>query len=113
MKIIALAALLTVSGFTASAQQLAQVQIQTSAVCGMCKKTLEKAMAYEKGVKAAELDVASKTLTIAYRPDKTTPDALRRAVQATGYDADTQPAEARAYQRLPECCQKDAAPHEE
>jgi len=81
-------------------------QMKTSAVCDMCKARLEKALAYEKGVQEAHLDVPSKVLTVSYRPDKTSPTALRTAVQRTGYDADGQPAEARAYDRLPDCCKK-------
>ncbi|AII50789.1 heavy-metal-associated domain-containing protein [Hymenobacter sp. APR13] len=88
-----------------------QVKLKTSAVCDMCKTRLEKAMAYEKGVQAAVLDVPSQVLTVSYRPDKTTPAALRSAVQKTGYDADSQPAEARAYDRLPDCCKKTNAVH--
>ncbi|MBC8083893.1 MAG: heavy-metal-associated domain-containing protein [Hymenobacter sp.] len=88
-----------------------QVQLKTSAVCDMCKTRLEKAMAYEKGVQAAVLDVPTQVLTVTYRPDKTTPDALRTAVQQTGYDADAAPADARAYSRLPECCKKTNAVH--
>lgn len=91
---------------SAHAQQVAQVQIRTSAVCGMCKTTLEKAMAYEKGVKAAELDVDTKLLTVVYRPDKTTPAKLRNAVVLAGYTADSLAADPRAFSRLPECCQK-------
>ncbi len=88
-----------------------QVQLKTSAVCDMCKARLEKALAYEKGVQAALLDVPSQVLTVTYRPDKTTPAALRTAVQRTGYDADAQPADARAYERLPDCCKKTNAVH--
>jgi periplasmic mercuric ion binding protein len=89
----------------------AQVQIKTSAVCGMCKATLEKAMAYEKGVQTSELDVASQMLTILFRPDKTSVEKLRLAVSRTGYDADSVEADPRAYQRLDECCKKDAGVH--
>jgi mercuric ion binding protein len=81
-------------------------QMKTSAVCDMCKARLEKSLAYEKGVQEATLDVPSKVLTVAYRPDKTTPAALRAAVQRTGYDADGQLADQRAYDRLPDCCKK-------
>jgi mercuric ion binding protein len=83
-----------------------QFHMKTSAVCDMCKARLEKALAYEKGVQQATLDVPSQMLTVTYRPDKTSPAALRTAVQRTGYDADGQPAEARAYDRLPDCCKK-------
>ncbi|GAA4381906.1 heavy metal-associated domain-containing protein [Hymenobacter koreensis] len=88
-----------------------QVQIKTSAVCDMCKTRLEKAMAYEKGVQSAVLDVPTQMLTVQYRAGKTTPDALRAAVAATGYDADQQTANAKAYDRLPECCKKTNAIH--
>lgn len=87
------------------------VQFKTSAVCDMCKARLEKSLAYEKGVQAASLDVPSKVLTVTYRPDKTTPAALRTAVLKTGYDADDLTADAKAYDRLPDCCKKTAPTH--
>ena len=98
---------------TAAKKGTETVQFKTSAVCNMCKARLEKNMAYEKGVQAATLDVPSKVLTVSYNPAKTTPEALRTAVQKTGYDADQTTADARAYDRLPECCKKTAAPHDE
>ncbi|WP_151087463.1 heavy-metal-associated domain-containing protein [Hymenobacter baengnokdamensis] len=87
------------------------VQFKTSAICDMCKARIEKSMAYEKGIQAANLDVPSKVLTVTYNPAKTTPDAIRAAVLKTGYDADQAPADARAYDRLPECCKKPASIH--
>ncbi|GAB2953992.1 hypothetical protein GCM10027048_19100 [Hymenobacter coalescens] len=88
-----------------------QLQIKTSAVCDMCKARLEKSLAYEKGVQSALLDVPSQVLTVIYRVDKTSPDALRAAVTATGYDADQQAANAKAYDRLPDCCKKTNSVH--
>lgn len=87
------------------------VQFKTSAVCDMCKARLEKSMAYEKGVQRATLDVPTKVLTVTYRPEKTNADALRAAVQKTGYDADALSADAHAYSRLPDCCKKTTAAH--
>jgi mercuric ion binding protein len=114
--------LLSLAGTAAQAQQAPvattttkkgteMVQFKTSAVCDMCKSRLEKSLAYEKGVQAASLDVPSKVLTVSYNPAKTTPEALRAAVQKTGYDADAVTADARAYDRLPDCCKKTAATH--
>jgi cation transport ATPase len=77
----------------------------------MCKARIEKSMAYEKGVQSASLDVASQVLTVNYRPDKTSPAALRTAVQKTGYDADDATADAKAYDRLPDCCKKTNKVH--
>ena len=45
-------------------KQQETVQISTSAVCSMCKKTIEKALASEKGVKSSLLDIDSKLLTV-------------------------------------------------
>ncbi|RZK23649.1 MAG: copper chaperone [Hymenobacter sp.] len=116
--------LLSASGFAAQAQTAPvaaaataktkgseQMQFKTSAVCDMCKARLEKSLAYEKGVQAAHLDVPSKVLTVTYNPAKTTPTALRTAVQKTGYDADDATADARAYERLPDCCKKTNSTH--
>ena len=86
-------------------------QFKTSAVCDMCKARIEKSLAYEKGVQSAVLDVPTKVLTVIYKADKTTPAALRTAVQKTGYDADELTADARAYNRLPDCCKKTNAVH--
>lgn len=120
MKAFAFSLLTLLSAATAAQAQTApakkaagaeMVQFKTSAVCDMCKARLEKSLAYEKGVQAANLDVPSKVLTVTYNPAKTTPAALRTAVLKTGYDADEAPADARAYDRLPDCCKKTAAAH--
>lgn len=83
-------------------------KIKTSAVCDMCKETIEKAMAYEKGVKDSKLDVESKVLTVKYDPKKTDLAKIRIAISNSGYDADTIPANPKAYDKLDACCKKDA-----
>ena len=77
----------------------------------MCKVRIEKSLAYEKVVQSAVLDVPTKVLTVTHKADKTTPAALRTAVQKTGYDADELTADARAYNHLPDCCKKTNAIH--
>ena len=96
---------------TAKTTGPATAKFKTSAVCDMCKTRIEKSLAYEKGVQSAVLDVPSQVLTVTYRADKTTPEALRTAVQKTGYDADGLSADTRAYNRLPDCCKKTNAIH--
>ncbi|MCO6501069.1 MAG: heavy-metal-associated domain-containing protein [Vicingus serpentipes] len=80
--------------------------IKTSAQCEECKERIEKAMAYEKGVKKYNLDVKTKVLTVEYKTNKTNPDIIRKAVAKVGYDADDVPADKEAYKNLPLCCQK-------
>ena len=84
----------------------AELKIRTSATCEMCKTTIEKYLAFEKGVKKSELDVATKILTVTYNPQKTTPEKIRIAVSKSGYDADDVKADPKAFARLEECCRK-------
>lgn len=88
--------------------KLHYVQIKTSAVCDMCKETLEKAMAFEKGVQKSNLDVNSKMLEVWFNPNKTTSEVIRKSITKVGYDADNLPAENKAYKKLNECCKKDS-----
>ena len=88
-----------------------EVQIQTSAVCGMCEERIEGNMAYEKGVKKVELNDETKVVTIGYDPRKTNPDNLRTAVSKIGYDADDVNADPVAYEKLPGCCKKGNKAH--
>lgn len=72
----------------------------------MCKKTIEKALAYEKGVISSELDIMTKKVKVVYNSTKTSPEKIRKAISGSGYDADEMAADTKAYQRLPRCCKK-------
>jgi len=85
------------------------LEIKTSAQCEDCKERIEKAMAYEKGVKSSNLDVETKILTVKYNANKTNLDLIKKAVANVGYDADDVPADKTAYDNLPSCCQKGGA----
>jgi copper chaperone CopZ len=82
------------------------IEIRTSAVCGMCKDKIETALNGTKGVKYATLNMTTKAVTVKYRPEEVTPDQLRAAITATGYDADDVPADPKAYEKLHACCKK-------
>lgn len=87
-------------------KSIATVEIQTSAVCDMCKETIEKQLAFTKGVKAAELDVASAIVTVSYRTKRTTLDEIRKAINEIGYAADDSKPTQEAYDKLHYCCKK-------
>lgn len=93
-------------------EKIDTVKILTSAVCGMCKTRIESKVAYEKGVVSVVLDIDTKICTIVYKTEKTDPDKLRQAISKIGYDADTVPANPKAYEKLPACCKKDGIDHE-
>lgn len=115
IKILSLLIILAGLNFTACSQKTGSkyltIVIKTSTKCEMCKERIEKALAYEKGIKSAVVDFKAKTVTVTYNPSKITPDAIRKAITKTGYDADNMPAEKTAYDKLPPCCKKDAPAH--
>lgn len=116
-RIISIALLLLLLGFARNG--MAQnadsknetVEIKTSAICDMCKERLEKNIAFEKGVKSVELNSETKVLTITYRKGKNSKEELKKAITKLGYDADDLPADQKAHDRLPACCQKGNEPH--
>lgn len=81
--------------------------VKTSAECGTCKKKLEKELVFEKGVKSVNLNLDTKVVTVVYSEEKTNADKIRKAISKIGYDADSIPADKKAYNRLPDCCKKD------
>jgi copper chaperone CopZ len=93
---------------TSKAQQenTAEIKIKTSAICDMCKETIENALSFEKGIKNANLDVASKVVTVTYNPKKITAEKIKLAIANAGYDADDLLANEKAYKKLDDCCKK-------
>ena len=87
-------------------KQKLSIDIQTSAQCEMCKETIEKALAYEKGVISSELDMETKKVRVKYKLEKTSPEKIRKALSEIGYDADDIKANEKAYLKLPTCCKK-------
>ena len=107
--------MLLTAGLYAEDGRFETIKIKTSSQCDMCKERIEEALAFEKGVKKAELDVETQICTVAYKKGKTTPEKIRKAISRVGYDADDVPADPRAYSKLDACCKKpddpDAMPH--
>ncbi len=83
------------------------VVIKVSTVCDMCAETIEKAMAYEKGVISTKVDAKKQLATIIYNPKKTNELKIKKAINMAGYDADDMKADKRAFDRLDECCKID------
>lgn len=80
------------------------IAIKTSAICEMCKETIEYDLAYEKGVKRSELNLEDKVVTVVYNPKKTDPETIRRRITKVGYHADDLSRDPEAYEDLPFCC---------
>ncbi len=89
----------------------ASVAIQTSAQCEQCKERIEKALAFEKGIISSNLDLETKIVTVSFKTSKTSPETIRKAIAAVGYDADDVRADVEAYEALPGCCKKPGDPN--
>lgn len=97
----------SVSAQNKNEKKTEKIEIKTSAVCGMCKSTIEKALSKEEGVNKSKLDVKTKTVEVSYDPAKTSPEKIKKAITMAGYDADDMPADSSAYSKLHDCCKKD------
>ncbi|MFC2109512.1 heavy-metal-associated domain-containing protein [Bacteroidota bacterium] len=77
--------------------------------CGMCKKTIEKAVNNVDGVTKVNWDVKKKKIDISFDTSKTNAIALHKAIAASGYDTEKLSGSEEAYKNLPGCCQYDHA----
>lgn len=88
-----------------------EVKIHTSAECGECKERLEKKLNYTKGIKFAEVDLATQDVVIGYNPKKISVDEIKKIISEIGYDADEVKAKPEAVQELPLCCRPGGMKH--
>ncbi|MGL4956302.1 MAG: heavy-metal-associated domain-containing protein [Bacteroidales bacterium] len=64
----------------------AVITLQSSKIdCHSCKAKIEKNIPFEKGVSDLNVDIKLKTVTIKYRTDKTTIEALQKSLEKIGY----------------------------
>ena len=95
VKMMSLSFALVVMTLGANAQKAAkwsEVTIQTNGTCQSCKDKIEGGIAYEKGVKDVEYDLATAKVKVVYNAEKTSPDNLRLAINKLGFDADSKKA---------------------
>lgn len=65
-----------------------EVKFTTSMSCGHCKTAIIKALKRTRGVKAAEADIITKTVTVCYNENETNADKLKKVIESEGYDAE-------------------------
>ncbi|HEY5689669.1 MAG TPA: heavy-metal-associated domain-containing protein [Yeosuana sp.] len=94
---------------TTEVKQLANLDISfgVRGNCGMCKKTIEKAVNAVDGVTKAVWDVDKKKIDVSFDDSKTDEMAIHHAIAASGYDTEKVSGDLNAYKNLPGCCQYD------
>lgn len=71
--------------------------------CSSCKKRIEQA-AFVKGVKRAEWDKNTDTLTVTFNSAKTNEDQILQSVANAGHSSPKFEAPNKSYDKLPKCC---------
>ena len=72
--------------------------------CGMCVRTVEKALKKIEGVKTAKVNLDAKTATVTYLASKTNLGKLEETISMAGYSANDRKADPEAYEKLDDCC---------
>lgn len=104
--------ILTISTISfAQSSNTAELKVKTSAICGMCKKRIERDLGVSKGVINSNLDLKDKVVTITYNTKKTSPEKIKEVITKIGYDADELVADQKSHDALPDCCQKTSKAH--
>lgn len=88
----------------ASAQQDTTVSFKVEGACdALCKPRIETA-ANGRGVQSAVWHAATKMLTVAYDPSKTTIQKIQQRIIDVGHDVENKKANDAVYEALPACC---------
>ena len=76
--------------------------------CKGLNPTIEKTLAYERGVVEWTLNLEKKSVTVVYREGKTDPAKIEKALAANGVRTANEKPNPRAIEKLPSCCQPAA-----
>lgn len=93
--------------FTTVNAQSKKMQTETFKVwgnCGMCEKTIEKALKI-KGVSSADWNKETKMITVVYNPKKIDIRSIHKKIAGVGYDTELEKASDEVYNKLHGCCQ--------
>jgi len=73
--------------------------------CGSCGQNINDVIRdNNKGIRKVKINAKENTISVTYLPEKTNPDAIRKAIAAAGFDADEVKAVPEAYENLDDCC---------
>lgn len=54
--------------------------------CEHCRHAITESVQRLAGIRSVDVDLAGKTVTVAFEPASTSLDAIRRAIEDAGYD---------------------------
>ena len=72
--------------------------------CGMCEKTISKALDKVKGIKEYDIDIDNKKVKVVFDDEVTDLTKIETAISKAGYAANESKADQKAYDKLHDCC---------
>lgn len=106
MASVVLILVLSAGVYAAEKQKSEVANIKTSAICGSCKKRIERVLLATPGVEEAILNLNNKKVKVKFDASKVTLVQIKQVIADTGYDADDVKKNEDAFNKLPECCQR-------
>lgn len=94
--------IITIS-FTVNAE-VKKANFKVSGNCGMCEKKIETATKAIEGVISADWDKKTKEMALSFDTEKTTLNAVHKAIATSGYDTNKVKADDAVYNSLHSCC---------
>lgn len=88
---------------TSFGQKTVETSFWVGGVCGMCEQRIENALDV-KGVKYADYDLASHTLTVAFKTKKISEEQIHKLLNAAGHDTAKSKASDEVYAKIHGCC---------
>ena len=79
-------------------------QIVVGGKCAMCKERIEATALGVKGVKAAEWEASTQTLSLQFDPEMGNATAVQHALAQAGHDTPIAKSSKKTYKALPACC---------
>ena len=70
----------------AQSKTIREVKIKSNFESTHCKARIEKAVAFEKGVKSVNADISSKTVIVQYDQEKISKDQILSVIKNLGYE---------------------------
>ena len=86
-----------------SQDKIVETKFGVQGNCEMCRERIENA-ALIKGVKKAEWDKHTQSITVLFRPDKVDVLDIHKAIAAVGHNTNIVKAKEENYKKLPYCC---------
>lgn len=84
---IAIVLMAVSAAFAGPKKEIRTVTFESNLHCKECVRKVQENIAFEKGVKSLDVSLENKKITVGYDASKTSPEALKAAIEKLGFTA--------------------------